>query len=299
MSGNDHGSIPLGLQRKHKSFAPEDLEMMGKRAAVMYRDQGVPLTDAVVRSIGSDPLSPEHVKRVVEFANTAAYLDAFEKSGSIRNVTFEGGPADVSVALKQLNTGSHPTEYNSVDRSYSGVPEPYSTASDSDLREMFYVKTAAYIPRAEPVGELVRMRDRLRGAGDHLMSKLSGLNVMYDDLAELISYEARREINEGSSVEKIASAWASVGKNDYLVKLALYEVRDRLTRNGFMDKPSFDNGVEKVAAFALRVPNPKHPLIGSYLDFEKVAEQRLVTEKAVQEITEQVGKVTETIGSMS
>ena len=102
--------LPLGLaqQEKARPVDPDQLEQLGKKAASLYLSNHTPLTEAVVDTLKTASLAPEQVKRVCEFANTTAYLSEYEKAGSIRNVTFEGGPANPARVLQDLNDGSSP-----------------------------------------------------------------------------------------------------------------------------------------------------------------------------------------------
>jgi hypothetical protein len=102
------------LQQAHaRSVSGEELEAFGKKAAAQYSRGDGSLTEAVVETVKHAGLSPEQVKRVVEFANTTAYLTEFKKEGSHhRVVEFQGGPADPSAVLQDLNDGGGGTVFD-------------------------------------------------------------------------------------------------------------------------------------------------------------------------------------------
>lgn len=102
---------PRGLlQQAHaRSVSGEHLEVLGKQAASKWATGEHPtLADAVLEQVKEAGLSPEQVKRVVEFANTDAYLTEFKKEGANhRFVDFgRSGPADPAEVLKSLNLGA-------------------------------------------------------------------------------------------------------------------------------------------------------------------------------------------------
>jgi len=111
---NDLPSITL-LQQQHATpHSGEELEVLGKCAAVRFAEgQYETLNDAVVSMVKSAGLSPEQVRRVIEFANTKAYLTEFNKEGAEhRYVSFAGGPADPAEVLRTLNSGAGGTVFD-------------------------------------------------------------------------------------------------------------------------------------------------------------------------------------------
>lgn len=112
------------LQQMHaQPKSGEELEVLGKQAARMYLCGGCSLNDAVVETVKQAGLSPEQVKRVVEFANTSAYLKEFEKKGSTdKYIHFEGGPASPGEVLKDLNDGGGGTIFDRGDTHYAAPP---------------------------------------------------------------------------------------------------------------------------------------------------------------------------------
>lgn len=121
------------LQQLHAHpISGEELEVMGKKAASRYLcGDCCTLNDAVVETVKQAGLSPEQVKRVIEFANTNAYIEQFNKLGSDHKyVEFHGGPADPSVILKDLNDGGGGTVFDRGMADYSRLP---MEKSSSDL----------------------------------------------------------------------------------------------------------------------------------------------------------------------
>ena len=222
------GAIPLGLaqQQAARHIDPAQLEMMGKKAASIYDQNGTDLSEAVAEVTKEARLAPEQVKRVCEFANTSAYLNAFEKGGEVRNVTFSGGPADPGKVLRDLNDGSAPAIHQVKEAGYQPPTGHYKTAGldDSLLAGMFGVdggleKTAEAISppdhnfRANSIDEVYDLKVKLAGARDHLHSQYASSGVLYNDVRGDLCKEAEQVVAGGSSLGDVASVLAHFSPN--------------------------------------------------------------------------------------
>lgn len=122
-------------QRQARPVSGGELEQMGKSAAERWSVGAYPsLHEAVVGTVKCARLSPEQVKRVVEFANTTAYLTEFRKEGmGHKYIDFgEGGPANPSTVLQDLNDGGGGTVFDTGKtaslsvNAYATPPKPYN-----------------------------------------------------------------------------------------------------------------------------------------------------------------------------
>lgn len=96
----------LLLQSSGSSVPPETLEMLGRQASQMFQAQGVPLNQAVAQVVANHPeLGNEHVKRIIEFANTVTFQEMFQNSED-KNVHFD--VADPGVVLRDMQDGGSP-----------------------------------------------------------------------------------------------------------------------------------------------------------------------------------------------
>jgi hypothetical protein len=93
---SDLPSTGIYQQSHARPHSGEFLEVLGKHAAADWGSGKYgTLTEAVTEHVKQAQLSPEQVKRVVEFANTSAFLTDFKKEGTTGKVVdFSGGPAD-------------------------------------------------------------------------------------------------------------------------------------------------------------------------------------------------------------
>lgn len=297
------GAMPLGLlqQQAAKPVDPAQLEMMGKRAAAAHTDCGTSLSEAVAETVKEARLAPEQVKRVCEFANNAAYLREFEKAGEVRNVTFDGGPADPGEVLRSLNDGSAPALNQTKTADYDPPSGHYKTAGADEqlLADMFGApssmeKTASvsrdHSVRENPAEEVNDLRIRLEGARDQFISKLASSGVLYDevqrDLAEAVKHEL---LEKTASMGDIVGIWGRYTPNTFMLKQAMVCVGKILHESGL--KPAeLGESLQKTAS-AGRVPNPQHPIVERFLAFTKIAHEHRKLERAAQDVTEQLGAV--------
>jgi hypothetical protein len=292
------GAIPLGLaqQRAAEKVDPEQLEAMGKRAAAHYAQGDTPLSAAVVGVVKEARLAPEQVKRVCEFANTAAYLQEFEKAGEVRNVTFEGGPADPSVVLKDLNDGSAPAVHQVKEASYQPPLGHYKTAgtSDSVLAEAFgvgmeKVADVQHTGRFNRGDEAADVRTRLQGMRDDFMSKLSSSEILLNDVKADLCKAASQEIMDGATMGDVVCAWASYADTP-MIKRATKHLHDHLRAARIMGTEQQVESLSKTAG-AGSVPNPAHPVVERFIAFCKVAHEHSKLEHAIDITDEQIKDV--------
>lgn len=298
------GAIPLGLeqQKAARPVDPGQLEAMGKKAAAQFSN-GMSLNEAVVSVVKEAMLSPEQVKRVCEFANTSAYLSEFEKAGAVRNITFEGGPANPSVILKDLNDGSAPAIHQVKSAEYEPPTRHYKVdrASDSLLAEAFGVppgmdKAASvdHLAHSNASEEIADMRIRLDAVHDDFMSKLSHSGVFLEDVKDALYSSVKQELHDGISLGDVASAWASYGDVNQ-IKEAMNMVQSRLFHDNVMNPEQAGSSLNKRASVGL-VPNPEHPVVERFLVFSKVASEHRKLEAAISIINEQRREVDGKLG---
>ena len=291
------GALPLGLslQRAAKPVDPEQLELMGKRAAALYSDGKHSLSEAVVATVKEACLSPEQVKRVCEFANTNAYLAEFEKAGEMRNVTFTGGPADPGYVLKDLNDGGNPALNNISNEDYKAPALSYKTASlgMDKVAEAFgfhadNIKTASAVSRTrdhsnhiDPADDVNDLRMGLEQAKEDANGKLASARIFCDGLAKDLCDVVTQAVETGTNLGDIGRAWSGYTEDARLYKEAMLKVSRHLRARGHKE-------LTMTAKIAGVIPNPAHPVIAGYVAFTTAAHARRVLETAVQVLDEQL-----------
>lgn len=287
MSDQEHAPNSLGLlqQQQAKPIDPEQLELFGKKAAALYC-QGTRLNDAVVETVKQAALAPEQIKRVCEFANTNAYLQDFEKSGEARNITFDGGPADPSVVVKELNDGSAPAVHQ-VDSDYDPPAGSFKTASGdlSTLAEAFGhdgMEKAASVDQgshANPLDDVYDTKVRLEGMHDTFMSKMASSQVVMDDVKSVLCHEVDQAMSGGATLGDITEAWAVYTPSAGMLKEAVSYIRDHLKEGGMSAVEQANSLMKRAAAGS--IPNPEHPVVDKFIAFTKIAEEHHKLEHAI------------------
>lgn len=242
--------------------------------------------------VKSAHLSPEQVKRVIEFANTSAFLDEFKKEGSPhRVIEFSGGPADPSEILKDLNDGGGGTVFDSGSSDYNAPPKEASekTASSDDnaLAELFGGVGEETLPYENPHSEAIDLKDKLAGFAEHLQSEISGLEVIYAELGSRVYHQVKQASLDGVPLGHILQAWQEVSPSDDYIKVAFELITPRLLREEvFRSLEQMTASVDKVAS--ARITNTAHPLVSDFSEFcvalTTLAEKRAAREEALEHV---------------
>lgn len=294
-------------QREARPVSGEHLEVLGKKASADWHSGRFnSLNDAVVGTVRSELLSPEQVRRVVEFCNQDAYLTDFRKEGAHRVVHFDRGPADPAQVLQDLNDGGGGSLYdngmldyrlppeaiskaaaaraaNSMDKTASveepgaaalpkltkmpGLPKAASERFEGHLWALFGAGKEAHVPYAEPLRPLLDVRMKLSDARDHIASEVDSLELAYADAGNDLYQTVKTATFDGASLGDIVTAWSTVNEDQLYVKLAFHMLTPRLRRDGLFDSyDAIGASLQKVAGAATRV-NPSHPLVAAYDNF--------------------------------
>jgi len=298
---NDLPASTLFQQANARPMSGEELEVLGKQAADLYTTGRRPLTEAVVEVVKHAGLSPEQVKRVVEFANTDAYLQEFKKEGSSHKVVeFEGGPANFSDVLKDLNDGGGGTVFDRGTLDYDQPPpEPVKLSSNRDrlglgdekLASAFDVKEAL-LPYTEPLRDALDLKDKLASAKEEVSFELSSLETVCLDVTSELYGSIKQAALEGIPLGQIVQAWGSVTTEPVFVKAAFSEVAPRLLREGvFPSRDSIGASIEKTAEQDVLV-NPEHPLVKSFADYCETLSKLAFLRKTQEELTQGLDIIT-------
>ncbi len=202
------------LQQSHATpRSGEDLEVFGKYAAQKYinGDSGT-LSDAVVETVKQAGLSPEQVRRVIEFANTDAYLTEHRKEGSdSKYVEFTGGPADPGEVLRDLNDGGGGTVFDRGLADYS-LPPIQKTSSVGDL--------------ASRNLEVLEKTAAASGFGPTLSDIAGDMARTADSRHKMPAYQGFDPFGEHHKRRQVAMLSAMTGRSPVVVKHASAELLD-------------------------------------------------------------------------
>jgi len=292
---NDAPMQTILQQRDARPVSGEHLEVLGKAAATSWTlGKHASLNDAIVDTIRGERLSPEQVRRVVEFTNGDAYLREFRKEGAVhRVVNFDCGPASPSQVLQDLNDGGGGTISDRGTLDYAMTPSMAKRASadrdttplektasvepaqkeasryEDHLWEMLGGNPKGSMPFAEPLRPLEDLRHKLAGARDATASELDGLEVDYADVCDRLHGHVKQASLDGTSLGDIVRAWATVESDPVYVKVAFSMLTPRFQREQLF--PSLDAIGASLEKRAMRGEvNPQHDLVTTYAEFVDV-----------------------------
>lgn len=299
-------SQTLLQQAKARPVSGEELEVFGKHASSLYlRGDCSTLNEAVVETVKRAGLSPEQVKRVVEFANTSAYLSEFQKEGSPHKyIEFHGGPANPSEVLKDLNDGGGGTVFDRGMGDYRQAPEDMKKSAhvlfERNLSALGLEKSASEdavahafqaedreLPYAEPWHDAVAMRDKLAAAADALTAELNTSEVSFWAMTEDLYHQVKQAALNDTSLGEVVQAWAEVVPGPNYVKLAFARIGPRLVEEGVFSYDALGASLEKTAG-ATAMVNTDHPLIRNFaafcLQLDKLAHVRRARDETALEL---------------
>lgn len=275
--------------------AAEHLEVLGKNASARYRaGQASTLTEAVIDVVKTAGLLPEQVKRVVEYANTDAFLTEFKKEGSNKVVELAGGPASPFAVMQSLNQPVRAHEYDRGTSDYDHPPtEKHASAEgmDRSLREGFRVEAPAEYPYENPFGEAYALQQKLASTEATLTGQLTMLEGAFHDMLDRLYSNVKQAALEGVPLGDVVQAWASsAGAETPHVKLAFSFmapklIEDRVFRGG----DAVGASLEKFATG--RLVNPAHPLVTDFEEFCEVVSKLASTRAARAEISSGLGQI--------
>lgn len=275
------------LQQLHaKPISGEHLEVLGKKASSLWSEGRCDtLTEAVIETVKHAGLSPEQVKRVIEFTNTDAFLREFKKEGQAHRVVDfgSGGPADPSIILKDLNDGGGGSVFDRGTLDYDQPPmSKAASVQEDDLLFSAFARQEQKYPEVNPYCQVIELRDKLAGAQEHVTSMLSGLEIAYSDLADLIYGDVKQAALQGYSLGDMVQVWSAASPSEEHVKVAFQLLTPRLLREEvFHSVDEVNSSLTKVAS--LRVVNPRHPAVTHFREYcetlSKLAEFRAAKEE--------------------
>lgn len=276
----------------------EHLEVLGKNASARYRaGQAATLTEAVIEVVKTAGLLPEQVKRVVEFANTDAFLTQFRKEGSHKVVELPGGPASPFSVLQSLNTPASSVQYNRGTSDYDHPP-PEKHASDATLdhtlKESFRAEPAEFAheyPYANPLGEAYALQQKLASVEDTMTGQLSMLEGAFGDMVGRLYHNVKQAALEGVDLGDVVQAWStSPGATTDHMKLAFAFISPRLLKERvFRGADAIGHSLEKFASGGL--VNPEHTLVTDFGEFCEVVTKLAEIRAARQEVSNGLGQI--------
>lgn len=277
------------------THSAEHLEVLGKNASARYRaGQAATLTEAVIGVVKTAGLLPEQVKRVVEYANTDAFLTEFRKEGSTKVVELPGGPASPFAVLQSLNQPASAAEYDRGTSDYDHPPQEKRASAESmdhALKQVFRVESPAEYPYVDPLGEAYGLQQKLASIEATMTGQLTMLEGAFHDMLGRLYYNVKQAALEGLQLGDVVQAWATVpNATAEHVKLAFAFTSPRLLQERvFRGADAIGASLEKYASGGL--VNPEHPLVTDFGEFCEVVSKMAQVRAARQEVSDGLGQI--------
>ena len=292
------------------STDPSTLEALGRRASREYLDHHTPLNQAIVKLAGDHPsLSNEHIKRVVEFANTVTFQELFEKSAN-KNIHFP--VADPGVVLRDLRDGGTPGHARPLHTSrelhatgdYSRGPtretndggaleqafstgRASSTDQDSHQEKLAYTISPDTAGHANPVEDIYDAYCQLRRARDEIRADVAQIEAektaAEEDLYQAIKHETLDP--DGAGLGGITGALERLGRQES--QAILPKLASRLRQEG-VSELDFLRSMTKTAG---KVTNMAHPAVRAFAGLVKSAEALVIAKASLQEVNSSIREV--------
>ena len=283
----------LLLQSSGSQVAPETLEMLAHKASQLYQQQGMPLNQAILQVTANNPqLSNEHLKRIVEFANTVTFQELFQLSED-KNVHFD--VADPGVVMRDLKDGGSPAhDGKPMSTSFDYLSPPQSQQGGmGDLEQMFgaqssdIAKTASvsHLSHANPVDDVYDVYSRLTASREKLASNYEEMSMILEQTKEDLSREVKNEIlfSDGAGLGGVISAMQKVASDEELEALLLPMI-EKLSQD-YTFKTQATRTLEKKAG---AVVNPNHPIVVQTAAIVKLAHEMAAVSDAIDKLDENI-----------
>ncbi len=271
---------------RHAAISPETLERLGKEAANLLLTEGVQLNDGIAKLAAAySDISQEQIKRICEFANTAAYLATHEKSktAGARSSYPQFALAEPARVIQDMGDGARPRGMSPVDTDYSSLPsrkEKFSSAASADgLRQLFGEPLPPLQqPRDSVFGEVLSAKDSLIGLRDHLRHHGEQFDMAVKEASASYYDLVKRHLLDGGGFVDIMASARSTGASDEKIAQVMRPVVEKILTEKVASRAALKASVMNLEKVAHRVVNTEHPFVKTFAaivalndEIEKVA----------------------------
>lgn len=289
----------LLTQPSGSNVPPETLEMLGRQASQLFQAQGVSLNQAVSQILANHPeLGNEHIKRVIEFANTVTFQEMFQASED-KNVHFE--VADPGVILRDLKDGGSSAHSGTLNTDYQRPPQQQPGQGSPDVEAAFMQQFTGNSPSASEAVKVASVRGeavdhekhanpmddaydamlRLQATREKLAESYERMDMLLTDTNEDFYQQVKAQVkdSEGSGLGGVIGALEKIGSSEW-IETVLGPVAVRLVKEGY-DNRYLARSLAKTAG---AVPDLAHPLFASFSAIIKLAGEMVVCSQAIDDV---------------
>jgi len=283
----DFPEFGIEQQRHARNVSGEDLEFLGKKASDLYRSGREPtLTKAVVAAVKTAGLSPLQVQRVIEFANTDAFLTAFRKEGQAhRVVDLPGGPAVPTDVLNDLNDGGGGSVSDSGTQDYDAPPEPkHASVMTEDAFKAAWGAAEPPTRLADPLREALDTKYKLAAAEEALAFDVSSLERLLGDARDELYFHVKQAALEGFALGDVVAVMAAApSAHPLFMKRAFEVIAPRLEQDGVLSPSELEASLQKTAS-GPKTYASDHVLTQAFEQFSQVLLKLAETVEARNEV---------------
>lgn len=243
-----------------------ELELFAKQAATDFLKEGKSLNESITKIASENGLNGQQVRRVVEAANTEAYMNLFNKSDD-KYVSF--ATADPAVIESNLSV-TKVAEASVVDDSDYYNPPAYEAPVYTPV-----VKVAEAVPEVRSSEQVMRDYYRFKAAEAQLDNMIVESRILFSSEAEKLASMIKQAVLSGTDYSEIKAALNS--NTDPVFVETLKAVEEELTSVMPM------GSISKTASAIKGSVNSRHPLIQQSLRIVKCASDfKILTEKMTE-----------------
>jgi 2-hydroxy-3-keto-5-methylthiopentenyl-1-phosphate phosphatase len=301
----DHNeSLYHSLGGIRTSVSPEKLELMGKEAANLLLEKNVAMNESIPKLAAAYPdINAEQVRRVVEYANTAAYLAMHDKNktAGAEHSYPQFELADPARVLGALSTGSGSSHITQTDIDYGRIPEKRKLSSaklDAELEEMFVGKDKkASLDFTFETGvadlvsakqNLISLKENLEGSGEQMDLMLKQASAEY--------YEVLKgHLLEGGSFADVLRAAQETGLNSTKIASAMNPFIARVLKEKVASPRDLSSQAQEFVKVAHRVVDEQHPLVRLFGAVVSLQDETEKVASALVSVDEQIAEVKKAI----
>lgn len=242
------------------------LQALGYKAAMLAESAGLPLTEAVYRTVVGQSLNPTQVQRVVEFTNHEAFNNKYSAllGGPCTAVEFSAGPADPEVVLMQLQKCGESHEAQTA----HGIEYTMAPTKRGSLELHFEDMRTPEGLRLDHMRHL----SMLKAAHEELTGSVEAARYTKDQLFEQVHENTKRAFAEGADPRMLLAAWQRV---------------DAPLAGPTADRVFPSITVTKVSSANAPI-NPAHPVVTSFATFSKEARAFATLQKGLLALESQM-----------
>lgn len=286
------------------ALTPEKLELMGKEAAALLIEKNVPLLDGVVKVASQHPdMNAEQVRRVVEFANTEAYLSFHQKNKTAGSESSypQFKLADPELVLAKLGAASRPATETETDVAFQALPAQQrasNAAREAALEALFLgenrerAKTAAaHITNDSAAHNILSAKSDLQDLKATLEHSGERIQLLRKQ-AEADYYDSmKRHVLDGGSMVDVLRAAAETGLEGEKIASVLTPFFSKLQEEKVCSKGAFSKEAMALGETIHREVDTEHPFVAGFAAVVSLVDEEEKVAGALEDVNAQLAKV--------